>query len=81
MTILGYGAMELRGQPYGPAIDDGGAGRLLNEVLDAGISLIDTWPEYRVAEGDEMLAPGGGRQHLVISSWLADVADASLDVT
>jgi len=34
VTILGYGAMELRGQPHGPAIDDDDAGRLLNEVLD-----------------------------------------------
>ena len=42
MTILGYGAMELRGQPHGPAIGDDDAGRLLNEVLDGGITLIDT---------------------------------------
>jgi aryl-alcohol dehydrogenase-like predicted oxidoreductase len=50
VTILGYGAMELRGQPYGPAIDDGDAGRLLNEVLDAGISLIDTSIDYGRSE-------------------------------
>jgi aryl-alcohol dehydrogenase-like predicted oxidoreductase len=42
VTILGYGAMELRGPPHGPAIDDQEAGRLLNAVLDGGISLIDT---------------------------------------
>jgi aryl-alcohol dehydrogenase-like predicted oxidoreductase len=42
VTILGYGAMELRGLPRGPAIDDEEAGRLLNAVLDAGINLIDT---------------------------------------
>ena len=30
VTVLGYGAMELRGQPRGPAIDDAEAGRLLN---------------------------------------------------
>ena len=41
-TILGYGAMELRGQPHGPAIADEDAGRLLNEVLDGGVNLIDT---------------------------------------
>jgi hypothetical protein len=39
---LGYGAMELRGPPHGPTIDDQEAGRLLNAVLDGGISLIDT---------------------------------------
>jgi aryl-alcohol dehydrogenase-like predicted oxidoreductase len=42
VTILGYGAMELRGQPRGPAVADEDAGRLLNAVLDAGINLIDT---------------------------------------
>jgi aryl-alcohol dehydrogenase-like predicted oxidoreductase len=50
VTILGYGAMELRGQPHGPAISDEDAGRLLNEVLDAGINLIDTSPDYGRSE-------------------------------
>ena len=50
VTILGYGAMELRGQPHGPAISDDGAGRLLNEVLDAGINLIDTSVDYGRSE-------------------------------
>jgi aryl-alcohol dehydrogenase-like predicted oxidoreductase len=42
VTILGYGAMELRGLPRGPEISDEDAGRLLNAVLDDGINLIDT---------------------------------------
>jgi aryl-alcohol dehydrogenase-like predicted oxidoreductase len=50
VTILGYGAMELRGQPHGPAITDDDAGRLLNEVLDGGISLIDTSIDYGRSE-------------------------------
>jgi aryl-alcohol dehydrogenase-like predicted oxidoreductase len=50
VTILGYGAMELRGQPYGPAIEDGDAGRLLNAVLDGGINLIDTSIDYGRSE-------------------------------
>jgi aryl-alcohol dehydrogenase-like predicted oxidoreductase len=50
VTILGYGAMELRGQPHGPAIDDEDAGRLLNAVLDGGISLIDTSVDYGRSE-------------------------------
>jgi aryl-alcohol dehydrogenase-like predicted oxidoreductase len=50
VTILGYGAMELRGQPHGPAIDDDDAGRLLNEVLDGGITLIDTSVDYGRSE-------------------------------
>jgi aryl-alcohol dehydrogenase-like predicted oxidoreductase len=50
VTILGYGAMELRGQPRGPEIDDDTTGRLLNAVLDGGINLIDTSPDYGRSE-------------------------------
>ena len=50
VTILGYGAMELRGQPHGPVIADEDAGRLLNEVLDGGINLIDTSIDYGRSE-------------------------------
>src|ERR1700733_2579506 len=50
VTILGYGAMELRGQPRGPAIDDVESGRLLNAVLDGGINLIDTSIDYGRSE-------------------------------
>jgi aryl-alcohol dehydrogenase-like predicted oxidoreductase len=50
VTILGYGAMELRGQPRGPAIDDEDAGRLLGAVLDGGINLIDTSIDYGRSE-------------------------------
>ncbi|HEY1918193.1 MAG TPA: aldo/keto reductase [Streptosporangiaceae bacterium] len=50
VTILGYGAMELRGRPAGPAIEDEDAGRLLNAVLDGGINLIDTSIDYGRSE-------------------------------
>jgi aryl-alcohol dehydrogenase-like predicted oxidoreductase len=50
VTILGYGAMELRGLPSGPEITDTDAGRLLNAVLDGGINLIDTSPDYGRSE-------------------------------
>src|ERR1700722_18628585 len=50
VTILGYGAMELRGVPRGPAIADEDAGRVLNAVLDGGINLIDTSPDYGHSE-------------------------------
>jgi aryl-alcohol dehydrogenase-like predicted oxidoreductase len=50
VTILGYGAMELRGQPRGPEITDEDAGRLLSAVLDGGINLIDTSPDYGRSE-------------------------------
>ncbi len=50
MTILSYGAMELRGLPRAPAIPEEEAARLLNAVLDAGINLIDTSVDYGVSE-------------------------------
>jgi aryl-alcohol dehydrogenase-like predicted oxidoreductase len=50
VTILGYGAMELRGVPRGPEISDADAGRILNAVLDGGINLIDTSPDYGRSE-------------------------------
>jgi aryl-alcohol dehydrogenase-like predicted oxidoreductase len=50
VTILSYGAMELRGAPRGPEVDDAAAGRVLNAVLDGGINLIDTSPDYGRSE-------------------------------
>jgi aryl-alcohol dehydrogenase-like predicted oxidoreductase len=50
VTILGYGAMELRGAPRGPAVDDDQAAQVLNAVLDGGINLIDTSPDYGRSE-------------------------------
>jgi aryl-alcohol dehydrogenase-like predicted oxidoreductase len=49
-SVLGYGAMELRGAPGGPPIADDEAGRLLNAVLDGGINLIDTSIDYGRSE-------------------------------
>jgi len=62
VTILGYGAMELRGQPWGPAIEDEDAGRLLNAVLDEGVNLIDTSIDY-------------GRSEELIGQYLANRRD------
>jgi aryl-alcohol dehydrogenase-like predicted oxidoreductase len=47
VTVLAYGAMELRGTPGAPTIADAEAGRLLNAVLDGGINLIDTSIDLR----------------------------------
>lgn len=49
-TVLGYGAMELRGAPGGPQISDEEARKVLNAVLDAGINLIDTSIDYGRSE-------------------------------
>lgn len=44
VTVLGYGAMELR------HVDPAQAGRLLNAVLDSGVNFIDTSPDYGPSE-------------------------------
>jgi len=44
VTLLGYGAMELR------HVDQEEATRLLNAVLDGGINYIDTSPDYGLSE-------------------------------
>src|SRR5580658_1819747 len=49
VSILGYGAMEIRGLS-GPVMEDAEAGRLLNAVLDGGINLIDTSIDYGRSE-------------------------------
>jgi aryl-alcohol dehydrogenase-like predicted oxidoreductase len=50
VTILGYGAMELRGGAHGPEISDVEADRLLNALLDSGVNLIDTSIDYGRSE-------------------------------
>ena len=52
VTQLGYGSMGLRGpRTWGVrVVDDEHAERILNAVLDAGINLIDTAPDYGVSE-------------------------------
>src|SRR6202012_921806 len=66
--ILSYGAMELRGQPRGPEIADEDAGRLLNAVLDGGINLIDTSPDY--GRSEELIGTylGGRRDEYFLAS-------------
>jgi len=50
LTALGFGAMELRGAPRGPEVSEEEADKLLNAVLDAGISFIDTSIDYGQSE-------------------------------
>ncbi len=50
VTTLGFGAMELRGAPGGPEINDQQAEQVLNAVLDAGINFIDTSIDYGRSE-------------------------------
>jgi aryl-alcohol dehydrogenase-like predicted oxidoreductase len=50
VTTLGFGAMELRDAPGGPEVSDEQAEQVLNAVLDAGINVIDTSPDYGRSE-------------------------------
>ena len=49
-TILGFGAMELRGAPRGLKVTDQQAETILNAVLDNGINFIDTSIDYGGSE-------------------------------
>src|SRR5690242_2879851 len=61
VTQLGYGAMELRGAPRGPVVDDAQADQVLRAVLDGGINYIDTSIDYGVSE-ERIGAPLGSRR-------------------
>ena len=65
VTQLGYGAMELRGAPRGPVVDDAQAEKVLNAVLDGGINYIDTSIDYGVSE-ERIGAPFGARRCRVL---------------
>ena len=50
VTMLGYGAMELRGPPRARDISEAQAETILNAVLDSGINYIDTSIDYGLSE-------------------------------
>ncbi len=50
VTMLGYGAMQIRGAPRGRDVSDKQAETILHAVLDAGINYIDTSIDYGVSE-------------------------------
>ena len=50
VTVLGYGAMELRGVPRGRDVSEAQAETILNAALDAGINYIDTSIDYGLSE-------------------------------
>lgn len=50
VSALAYGSMELRGAPRGRDLDEDEVGRLLNTVLDSGVTLIDTSIDYEASE-------------------------------
>src|SRR2546430_516873 len=50
VTMLGYGATELRGAPRGRDVTEAQAETILHAVLDAGINYIDTSIDYGLSE-------------------------------
>ena len=70
VTTLGFGAMELRN-----AVDEDAAARLLNAVLDAGITIIDTSPDYGPSE--ELI--GAGIAHRRDEYFLASKCGCQVD--
>src|SRR5262245_55471197 len=50
VTMLGYGAMELRGAPRGRDVTEAQAETILNAALDAGINYLDTSIDYGLSE-------------------------------
>ena len=81
VTILSYGAMELRGQPRGPEIADDDAGALLNAVLDGGINLIDTSPDY--GRSEELIGTylGSRRDEFFLASKCGCLLEIPADAT
>jgi aryl-alcohol dehydrogenase-like predicted oxidoreductase len=81
VAILGYGAMELRGAPRGPAVDDAQAEQVLNAVLDGGINLIDTSPDY--GRSEELIGRyvGHRRDEYFLASKCGCLLDPPADAT
>ncbi|TDC52813.1 aldo/keto reductase [Jiangella ureilytica] len=50
VSTLGYGGIDLRGLPVGRHLASDEADRLLNTVLDEGITLVDTSIDYGLSE-------------------------------
>ena len=78
VTVLGFGAMELRGAPRGPEVSDEDAGKLLNAVLDAGINFIDTSIDYGQSEERIGKFISGRRAEYFLASKCGCVPDAPM---
>lgn len=68
VSVLGFGAMELRGPPRAPARTDEEVSALLHAVLDAGINVIDTSIDYGVSEEVIGRAIGARREEYLLCS-------------
>src|SRR5207249_2024400 len=80
VTMLGYGAMELRGAPRGRDVTEAQAETILHAVLDAGINYIDTSIDHTAAFARQVVlgAPVGD---IAPDALLAEsVVDRGVDV-
>ena len=70
VTVLGFGAMELRGTPHrNPRpLDESAAAEVLNTVLDEGITFIDTSVDYALSEERIGAHIGTRRDEYVLAS-------------
>jgi aryl-alcohol dehydrogenase-like predicted oxidoreductase len=77
VTVLGFGAMELRGERHrNPRpLEEGQAASVLNAVLDAGINFIDTSIDYGASESQI----GDAISHRRDEYFLASKAGCPLD--
>ena len=86
VSVLGFGA----GHVGGGEISEDDAGRLLNEALDLGITLIDTAPSYGASEerigrhlahrrDDFVLSTKGGYGVPGVADWSAEVITRGVD--
>ena len=77
VTMLGYGAMEIRGAPRGRDVSDRQAETILHAVLDAGINYIDTSIDYGVSEERIGRYIGGRRAEYYLASKCGCLVGAS----
>ena len=70
VTVLGFGAMELRGTPHrNPRpLEESIAAKVLNTVLDEGITFIDTSIDYALSEERIGTHIGARRDEYVLAS-------------
>src|SRR5258707_5042472 len=68
VSMLGYGAMELRGAPRARDISEAQAETILSAVLDTGINYIDTSIDYGLSEERIGNYIGGRRTEYFLAS-------------
>lgn len=83
VSVLGFGAMELRGTPHrNPRpLDEDVAGAVLNTVLDEGITFIDTSVDYALSEERIGRHIGARRDEYVLASKAGCPLDFAPDAT